>query len=169
MLQPYNQSDEVGNLTHVLLRTNVEEYQKNHNYIATVLFVTFATIGINLFWRKSFVLSRDLPFILLSEIIAIVVFISTSSQTWTVIFASTIAFCLLHWTLNSKVVHSYRRPRNALDIQDLINFIFTAATIYILVLHNRQMFAKETNGNACLGLMQLWTSIPILSIFQIIR
>ena len=167
MLQSCNHSDPMGNLTHTLIRTNAEEYEKNHNYIDSILFVTFTTIGINLFWRKSFVLSRDLPFILLSEIIAIAVYISVFSQTWTFIVTCTIAFCVLHWML--KVVHDNQSPRNALDIQDLINFIFTAATIYVLVHHNRRIFAKESSGRRCQYLMQLWTSIPILSLFQIIR
>ena len=41
---------------------------------ASAVTVILATLGLNMFWRKSFVLFRDIPIVVLFEILAMVIF-----------------------------------------------------------------------------------------------
>ena len=41
---------------------------------ASAVSVILATLGFNMFWRKSFVLFRDIPFVVLFEILAMAIF-----------------------------------------------------------------------------------------------
>ena len=155
------------NFTAIFVESNVPRYQKVDGYIPTLLFVTFTTLGLNLFWRKSFVLSRDMPVVLLSELFAIVVLTFKLWEPWIITVVTVIACCLLHHVFKSG--SQSQKPRNSLDGQDVTNFILTACSIYALIHQNNQMLLKEKAEEKQFHLMKLWISIPILSLFQLIR
>ena len=162
-----NLSIPIENLRFTWTLKNIEKNQMNIEYITNALFVTLATIGVNLFWRKSFLLSRDLPAILLIEIFAFAFLKTASFGSGMAMFLIIIAFCVLRSIF--KPVTPNDKQRNKLDIQDLINFVLTSCTIYSLVQHNNRLFSRETKEERRFHLMKLWTSIPILSLFQLIR
>ena len=162
-----NLSIPIENLKSTLTLKNVEKNQINIEYITNTLFVTLATLGVNLFWRKSFLLSRDLPAILLIETFAFAFLKTASFGPEMIMFLIIIAFYVIQ-SIFKTASHS-QKQRNKLDIQDLINFVLTACTIYSLVQHNNRLFSRETKVGKRFHLMKLWTSIPILSLFQLIR
>ena len=155
------------NLIAIFGESNVPRYQKVGGYLHTLIFVTFTTIGLNLFWRKSFVLSRDMPVVLLSELFAILVLTFKLWEPWIITVVTVIACCLLHHVFKSG--SQSQKPRNSLDCQDLTNFILTACSIYALIHQNNQMLLKEKAEEKQFHLMKLWISIPMLSLFQLIR
>ena len=162
-----NLSNQKGNQINVFVQKNLLQYQKVDETIPIVLFVILNTFSINLFWRKSFVLHRDLPLSVLSEMFAIVVLNADSWGLHMIVVVTIIVCCVSNWIFKSGRVA--QKPRNALDHQDLINFILTSFTIYVLVQQSNQLFIKETIEEKRVHFMKLWASIPILSLFQLIR
>ena len=68
-----------------------------------------------------------------------------------------------YFTLQVRQGIKPNEPRNGLDSQDLINFVCTSATVWILMNGNIMIDEKYTD------MKTLMAAIPILSLFQITR
>ena len=167
-----NNSNSAINMIYTFIEFNDKLQKPFINSGYCLIFVVLAAFGFNMFWRKSFVFSRDFQLVLLSEIIAITIIKAahTGFVTWHQLFLmGAIALCIypgIAWVYSGSTM---KRPRNRLDSQDIINFFFTAATISILVRHNCIASAHVKFDEKLGDMTKLWASIPILSLFQITR
>ena len=171
----WNDSKSEVNMTCLIIERDTNESQPFFSSSACLLFVAFTAVGINTFWRKSFILSRDLSMIITSEILAIAILLGFHSGldfSWEQIFfcgiamAFTLGIHLYYWMTDGNKI---KRPRNGLDVQDFINFVCTATTILSLVYQNSLPLANAEFDRTSDNMMKLWASIPILSLFQITR
>ena len=171
----WNDSKFEVNETCLIIESNAKDSQSFINSYACPLFVAFTSFGINTFWRKSFILSRDFYMVIISEILAIAtlqafqggfVFGHEQFFVYGIALAFTLGYHLYQWMTDWNKIQT---PRNGLDFQDFVNFVCTATTILILVYqHNSPSSLAETDGTSDY-MMKLWASIPILSLFQITR
>ena len=142
------------------------------NSTISLVFVLLTTFGFNLFWRKSFVASRDLHMVVLSEIIAVAIFQANETDLMArhkLILLAVVVLCIYQEITVTFSGKNMKRPRNGLDCQDLINFILTASTVSFLVKRSNQASSYITVDEKIRDLEILWASIPILSLFQIVR
>ena len=113
------------------------------------LFIVLTAFGFNMFWRKSFILSRDLMLVILCETIAFAIFLASHfdfmAKDQFFLYCTAIilpGFLLLTYkaTYAVKTGENNTEPlRKALDQQDIVNFIFTGMTVGFLVRHHDQI------------------------------
>ena len=130
-----------------------------------------ATIGFNIFWRKSFILTVDGPRFLFCEVIAgfFLSDVGFADSTFYQLLFLLVLLCMKIITQQPSAKMERPLQQNPLDYQDVINFIFTGTTLHRLGCFTHEICIADTDIEVEELIRCGWIYVPILSIFQITR